>query len=167
MAPVTPAVATINRGSQDDESYPIEVVQIDGESGSSAPTSGSGSSSSSLSDNLFGSASSTSVSDGEKPIEILTWYANDLATASPDTPAPPLPVASSPKVQRRGPEARRHGLQRRASMIDEYQPWKGWPSLDPATVSDERERIYGTAYGDALNEAMEASELTVLTLMKR
>ena len=52
-------------------------------------------------------------------------------------------------------------------MIDEYQPWKGWPSLDPATVSDERERIYGTAYGDALNEAMEASELTVLTLMKR
>ena len=139
----------------------IELVQIDGESGTSAPTSGSGSSSGSPSDNLFGSASST-VSDGDKQLEVLTRYASDLAAASPDTPAPPLPAASSPEVPRRG-------IQRRASMIDEYIPWQGWPTvMDPVEAHDERERLYGTAYGDALREAMEAdNELTVLTLIKR
>ena len=110
---------------------------------------------------LFGSASST-VSDGEKQLEVLTRYANDLAAASPDVPAPPLPAASSP-------EAPRRGIQRRASMIDEYIPWQGWPTvMDPVEAHDERERRYGTAYGDALREAMEAdNELTVLTLIKR
>ena len=39
--------------------------------------------------------------------------------------------------------------------------------MDPVEASDERERLYGTAYGDALKEAMEANELTVLTIMKR
>ena len=157
VAPPAPAASA--RDAPHDDG--IEVVQIDGESGTSAPTSGSGSSSSSPSDNLFGSASST-ASDGEKPIETLTRYANDLATASPDTPAPPLPAASSPEVPRRG-------LQRRASMIDEYIPWQGWPTImDPVEAHDERERRYGTAYGDALREAMEAdNELTVLTLIKR
>ena len=155
VAPSAPAAAA--REAQRDG---IELVQIDGESGTSAPTSGSGSSSSSPSDNLFGSASST-VSDGDKQLETLTRYANDLAAASPDTPVPPLPAASSPEVPRRG-------IQRRRSMIDEYIPWQGFPSLDPATIHDERERRYGTAYGDALREAMEAdNDLTVLTLIKR
>ena len=54
-------------------------------------------------------------------------------------------------------------------MIDEYIPWQGWPTImDPVEAHDERERRYGTAYGDALREAMEAdNELTVLTLIKR
>ena len=157
VAPPAPVKAA--RDAQHDDG--IELVQIDGESGTSAPTSGSGSSSGSPSDNLFGSASST-VSDGDKQLEVLTRYASDLAAASPDTPAPPLPAASSPEVPRRG-------IQRRASMIDEYIPWQGWPTvMDPVEAHDERERLYGTAYGDALREAMEAdNELTVLTLIKR
>ena len=160
VLPVSPVVAPPAPVKAARESQP-ELVQIDGESGTSAPTSGSGSSSSSPSDNLFGSASST-VSDGERQLEVLTRYANDLATASPDVPTPPLPVASSP-------EAPRRGIQRRASMIDEYIPWQGWPTImDPVEAHDERERRYGTAYGDALREAMEAdNELTVLTLIKR
>ena len=164
VLPVSPVVAPPAPVKAARESQPdtgIELVQIDGQSGTSAPTSGSGSTSSSPSDNLFGSASST-VSDGEKQLEVLTRYASDLATSSPDVPTPPLPAASSP-------EAPRRGIQRRASMIDEYIPWQGWPTvMDPVEAHDERERRYGTAYGDALREAMEAdNELTVLTLIKR
>ena len=163
ILPVSPVVAppAPTKGAKDARpESAIELVQIDGESGTSGPTSASGSSASSPSDNLFGSASST-VSEGDKQIDQLTQYANDLATASPDIPAPPLPAASSP-------EAPRRGIQRRASMIDEYIPWQGWPTLDPVEIHDQRERRYGTAYGDALREAMEAdNELTVLTLIKR